>query len=114
VSPFEVRAHGEAAQPDVVVLPAGTRATGPDWQPPPPLLVAEVLSPSTASHDRGPKLRFFGRAGVREAWIVDPKTRTIEVFDLAGGGSLVFAEGEVADSSVIPGLRLDVAAFFAA
>ena len=113
VSRFEISAYGEAAQPDVVVLPEGTRATGETWMPPTPVLVAEILSPSTASHDRGAKLRFFGRAGVSEAWIVDPKTRTIEVHDLATGGKRLFSEGGVAESRAVAGLRVDVAAFFA-
>ncbi len=45
----------------------------PDW-------VCEVLSPSTASHDRDEKLPFFARAGVGHAWIVDPIAQTLEVF----------------------------------
>lgn len=114
VSRFEIRAHGGAAQPDVVVLPEGTRATGPDWKPPLPILAAEVLSPSTARHDRGRKLRFLAAAGVREAWILDPTTRTIEVYDLATMGHRAFADGEIAESRAVPGLRIDVAAFFAA
>jgi Uma2 family endonuclease len=109
VSRFEIRAHGEAAQPDVVVLPAKA------WEgaEPPPLLAAEILSPSTSRHDRGAKLRFLGRAGVHEAWILDPKARTIEVRHLASGGTRALAGGEVAESSAIPGLRVDVKAFFA-
>ncbi len=103
-SRFEIKAHGEAAQPDVVVLPQGAWETGN------PILVAEILSPSTASHDRGAKLRFYARAKVREAWILDPVTETIEVHDLAAGQVAV---ADVAGSRVVPGLRIDAAAFFA-
>lgn len=110
VSRFEIRAPGEAAQPDVVVMPEGTRPAGKGWKPPTPILAAEILSPSTARHDRGAKLRFFARAGIREAWILDPETETIEVHDLATGRVVV---GEVAESRAVPGLRIDVAAFFA-
>jgi len=113
VSRFEIRAYGEAVQPDVVVLPEGTRATGPDWKPPTPVLAAEILSPSTAQHDRGGKIRFLARAGVREAWLLDPTMRTIEVHDLATGGRTAFVGGEIASSHVVPGLRVDVASFFA-
>jgi Uma2 family endonuclease len=104
VSRFEIRAHGEAGQPDVVVMPQGAWETGD------PILVAEILSPSTASYDRGAKLRFDSRAGVREAWILDPATKAIEVHDLA---KRVLAKGEIAESRAVPGLRVDVAAFFA-
>jgi len=53
-------------QPDILNSPEGTKLRPPPWQVPKPNWVAEVLSPSTAKR-------------VREAWLVDPKTRTIEV-----------------------------------
>jgi len=100
-------------QPDVIVLPEGTRPTGRDWKVPTPVWVAEVLSPSTASRDRGAKLRLYAAAGVREAWLVDPDTKTIEVCDLAAGTRRVFLAGERAASGAIRGFAVDVAAFFA-
>jgi Uma2 family endonuclease len=44
-----------------------------------PDLAIEVLSPSTAANDRGPKLDTYDRAGVRENWIVDPMSKTVEI-----------------------------------
>lgn len=35
-------------------------------------LVVEILSASTAQHDRGAKFDGYERAGVRELWLVDP------------------------------------------
>lgn len=103
----------EIAQPDVVVLPEGTRATGRDWRPPTPVLVAEILSPTTRRHDRGAKLRIYAAAGVKEAWLLDPETETIDVCDLAAGTRRLFAKDEAALSRAVPGLRVDVAPFFA-
>jgi Uma2 family endonuclease len=51
----------------------------------PPALVIEVLSPSTASTDRGPKQEIYARHGVPYYWIVDPDTRTIEAYCHARG-----------------------------
>jgi Uma2 family endonuclease len=117
VSRFEVKAgtgdEKEAAQPDVVVLPEGTMPPCEESMRPIPVFVAEILSPSTARYDRGAKLRFYARAGVREAWILDPASRTIEVHDLAAAGKRLCAAGEIAESRAVPGLRVDVAAFFA-
>ena len=48
----------------------------PDW-------VCEVLSPSTASIDRGPKMRIYSAAAVDWLWRVDPLARDIEVFERA-------------------------------
>lgn len=50
----------------------------PDW-------VCEVISPSTAKHDRGPKRRIYARVGVPHLWFVDPIERTLEVFRLRDG-----------------------------
>lgn len=49
--------------------------TTPDW-------VCEVLSPGNAATDRGEKLPFYGRAGVRHVWLVDPVAELLEVFRL--------------------------------
>ena len=43
-----------------------------------PVLGIEVLSPSTASRDRGSKRRIYQRAGVDEYWIVDLDARLVE------------------------------------
>lgn len=45
-----------------------------------PDLVVEVLSPSTAKFDRGDKKDTYERAGVREYWIVDTISKSIEVY----------------------------------
>ncbi len=49
-----------------------------------PTLAIEVLSPSTARLDRDRKMRLYAEHGVPYYWIVDPETRSIEVFTLAG------------------------------
>jgi len=43
-----------------------------------PVLAVEILSPGTASQDRGAKRRLYQRAGVAEYWIVDTDARLIE------------------------------------
>ena len=45
----------------------------PDW-------VCEVLSPSTQGTDRVKKLPIYGDRGVKHAWMLDPLSRTLEVF----------------------------------
>ena len=50
-----------------------------------PDLVVEVLSPSTAKYDRGPKKDAYERCGVREYWIVDPANRWVEQYLLREG-----------------------------
>lgn len=43
-----------------------------------PLLVVEILSPSTAQHDRWTKRRLYQLAGIPQYWIVDLDARLIE------------------------------------
>jgi len=44
--------------------------------------VIEVVSPSNRSRDLLTKRALYGRAGVREYWLVDPEARTIEILAL--------------------------------
>jgi len=51
----------------------------PDW-------VCEVLSPSTATLDRGRKLSLYHQEGVSHAWLLDPRAHTLEVYRRGEGG----------------------------
>jgi Uma2 family endonuclease len=64
-------------QPDLFVVPADV--TFGSWPEISALLLAvEVLSPSSARHDRIIKRRFFQRHRVAEYWIVDTDARIVE------------------------------------
>jgi Uma2 family endonuclease len=68
---------GQLSQPDLFVVPD----IPPDreWSHfPNPILVVEVLSPSTASFDRFVKRRRFQKTGIPEYWIVDLDARAVE------------------------------------
>ena len=79
ISTADVRVEPDAVvQPDLFVLrEPGTGRTRLDV-PSCLVLVAEVLSPSTAARDRGIKRLFYQRVGVPEYWIVDLDARLIE------------------------------------
>ncbi len=66
-------------QPDLYVVPLDGTSVARNWNRLPQLmLVAEVLSPSTARHDRRTKRRMYLDEGVPQYWIVDPHARLIE------------------------------------
>lgn len=73
-------------RPDVSTQPDIWAMRAEDWQrqdwdaPTVPLLVAEVLSPSTKRMDRFPKRRAYMDAGVPLYWIVDGDGRWVEVW----------------------------------
>ena len=68
-----------------------------------PDLMVEVLSPATARMDRGRKMQIYGRSGVREYWIVDLKSKSVEQYLLRDGelrfhnAYTVFEDWEFAD-----------------
>jgi Uma2 family endonuclease len=59
--------------------------------------VCEVISPSTASLDRARKLGAYARAGVLNAWLVDPLARTLEVLRLEAGHWVIVSSHEGGD-----------------
>lgn len=50
-----------------------------------PDLVIEILSPSTAKYDKTEKKEVYEKYGVKEYWLVDPKTGGTEGFLLQNG-----------------------------
>ena len=63
--------------PDLLVVddPAHLTRRGVEG---PPLLVVEILSPSTSGRDRGVKAGRYAELGTRHYWIADPDARTLE------------------------------------
>lgn len=113
-APLDVFLAGRnVAQPDVLVLPEGTRPKPPPWKIPLPVVVFEVVSPRGEEYDVEKKVPLYARSGIREAWIVDQFRRVVEVHDLVAGTRTTHGPGEVARSAVIPGFTLDVARLFA-
>jgi len=80
-----------------------------------PALVVEILSPSSAFHDRGRKLKLYAASGVREVWIVTPFPPTVEVLVLDGDSyriASVYGEEDTVRSPVFPDLGIDLNVVF--
>ncbi len=79
-SPADVRLGPRTlVQPDLFVLRFDPASPPRGWNEiGVPVLVVEVLSPGTASRDRGAKRRIYQETGVEEYWIVDADARLIE------------------------------------
>lgn len=80
-----------------------------------PDMVTEVLSPSTLRHDRFVKLRLYQRAGVREYWIVEPETQTVQVYTLEKGilmPSAFYGSADVAKVNVLEGCFVELRKVF--
>ncbi len=80
-----------------------------------PDLAVEIASPSTARIDLSEKLYAYAAAGVPEYWVVNPGSRTVEVFVLEHGtyNSLgIYYGPAVLPSRIVPNLSVRVEQFF--
>lgn len=80
-----------------------------------PDMVVEILSPSTQRHDRFVKFSLYQRAGVREYWIIDPDSKTVQSFILEDGHYSVKEFGTAGDKikvNVLEDCVIDLAELF--
>ncbi len=117
IAPFDVvLSERLVLQPDILVVTHGHlhRITEKGVVGAPDLVV-EVMSPSSMRHDRTVKFRYYEEAGVAEYWLVDPGTKSVEIYSLqregefAGRYDLLY-DGERPDhrwSAVLEGLSLE-------
>ena len=100
----------ESYRPEAVVFPKGLIGDG-DRYAPEPIIVVEVLSPSTRNKDLRIKTEGYGRvASIHHYLVVDPETR--EVLHFRRDGGLLVAADRAQTSGALsldpPGLTLDV------
>ena len=93
-------------------LPGGRRSDAaiPDLVPD---LAIEVLSQSNTKAEMKLKRQEYFSAGVRLVWLVEPKTRTVDVYTSKSRFKRL-TEADVLDGgAVLPGFRLSVRDLFA-
>lgn len=80
-----------------------------------PDLVIEILSPSTAAHDKKKKSQLYFKHGVKEYWLVDLEIRFIDVF-VAGEKVWnwigTFDQEDVLTTALLPGLKISLSEIF--
>jgi Uma2 family endonuclease len=100
--------------PDVTVLPLSQweamadREAVIDFSEPPPLLVVEVVSPSTKADDYRSKRSEYSLLEIPEYWIVDPLEAKITLCTLQHQfyDAIAFHEDELIQSATFPTLSL--------
>jgi len=117
-APFDVRLNAEAGddtvvQPDIVVICDRSKLSGTGCIGAPDMVI-EIISPSTAKHDRILKLNVYRRAGVREYWIVDPDTKTVSVHVLENGRYYIsrHSDEDTVDVTVLEGCAISLSEVF--
>jgi Uma2 family endonuclease len=106
----------DVLQPDIFFVAEERRAIiGERYISEAPDLVVEVLSHSTADRDRVTKAARYGKFGVKEMWIADPVTKTIEVLVNRETGlrrQALYRADDVLVSPLLPGLEIPLARIF--
>ena len=78
----------------------------------PPDLAVEIVSPNDRWTKIEEKVRDFLRAGVRLVWVVNPKTKTIHVYQSFSEVSVLTMDDHLEGGEVLPGFRVAVARIF--
>lgn len=117
VSPLDVVLDPDrhlVVQPDVVFISTQRCGIIKDQIWGAPDLVIEILSPDSRRYDRGQKLDWYARYGVRELWLVDPRDHTVAVCDLIHRRDdlVLYSGAQILRSAVLPRLRLRVSGVF--
>ncbi len=117
IAPLPVRLWpGKFREPDLVFMAAAhtERISKQFWGVPD--LVAEVVLEGNVKLDRSVKIKEYARAGIPEYWIVDPETKTVEIYQLQGEVYIMrhnLKQGDTLTSSQLPDFQLALTDLFA-
>lgn len=75
-----------------------------------PALIVEVVSPSSVYADNIEKAALYKRAGVREYWIIEPKSKCITVWNFVSDEQMIYHD--VARSYLFEGLSVELSDLF--
>lgn len=115
ISPIDVilpRGLGTPVQPDILFIrQENLGIIGETTIDGVPELVVEILSPSNWVDDRRTKFAVYAEAGIGEYWIIDPRTATVEVYQLRGEQYELlesYSTGDTISSVVLDGFTVPV------
>ena len=80
-----------------------------------PDLIVEILSPCNSKTELKHKFKLYESNGVREYWIIHAETQDLLIYSLSNAKyvpSLLLTSGDVVESKVIIGFKLDLEDFF--
>jgi Uma2 family endonuclease len=109
-NPLRISDYDEP-EPDIVLSDL-TKYDGKRHPRPAEVLLIVEVSDSTLKYDRDVKLSLYAESGISEVWIVNLINDIIEIHQKPSNGIYQFAQikksGEIAESVILPNLRLNV------
>ena len=109
---FEMRVDDNILIPDLMIICDQDKLTHQQYLGA-PLIVFEILSPSTTQYDLLYKLNKYKSVGVAEYLILDPKAQTITVHNYVDNEASIYIIGDTIYSKAIPEVIITVADIFA-
>ena len=119
VSPFDVIFKNEReknkVQPDLIVICDKSGLNENNYIGV-PTLVVEVLSPSTTSKDYIEKMDLYMKFGVKEYWIISPRSKAVEIFTLEQNGTYsepkIYSKDDIVKSQIFEEFSISLQELF--
>ena len=112
---FKNKDHKNKVQPDLTVI-CNKSGLNENNYAGIPTLVVEVLSPSTTSKDYIEKMNLYMQFGVKEYWIIYPKSKTVEIFPLSENGTysepIIYSKNDVVRSEIFKDFSVSLQELF--
>jgi Uma2 family endonuclease len=107
--PREDRIDDTVLQPDLLVVCDKTKLSKGSCDGAPDLVI-EIVSPSNTVQELLRKFNYYLDAGVREYWVVNPDTQTVQVHVLENGHfvSTIYKKDAAIPVSILPELGIDL------
>jgi Uma2 family endonuclease len=80
-----------------------------------PDLIIEIHSKGTQKIDKGDKMKLYKKYGVKEYWMINPRSQGVEVYEWQNGDyELMFSAEETGEitSQVLENFKIDISEFF--
>ncbi len=111
-APFDVRLNADdeddiVVQPDILVVCEKSKLSEKGCKGAPDLVI-EIMSPSTARHNRITKLNKYRDAGVREYWLVDSTDHNVQVMVFETGAVQGYTDADTVPVTVLPGCEVNL------
>ena len=101
-------------QPDLLIVCDKSKINGRSIKGTPDMII-EILSPSNTSHDIKTKFILYQRVGVKEYWIADPFTKTVQVYILRNGKyskGIIYRDDDIIPVNILAGCEINLADVF--
>lgn len=111
IAEAEIQLGNDVLVPDIFIYCDATKFT-PQRYIGAPVIVIEIISPSTAFNDYNRKYALYKKYGVKEYWIVDPNGDLITVHSFVNNTIKTYKKGDKLVSDVFDDMEIELDSVF--